>query len=408
MRPALLLLFTLLTLSAWSQRSVKGMVKDAATNLPIAGASVFLNNTSVGTATNSNGEFELFLPSGKYELIVSSISYATANQTVSSFEAPSYLTIKLNPKAQELETVVVEAFDKDGWEKWGQFFTDQFIGTSAIAADCKLKNKEVLRFRHSKKNNELTVLALEPLIIENPALGYTLRFQLETFSFNFYTKYLFYQGYPLFILMQGNEARQRRWGANREEAYYGSMLHFMRSLYRNTLAAEGFELRRLKKLPNLEKERVRGLAKGNYWSERSTGGGRIVQIGKPFNDSSEYYERILRQPDQIDILNPNLLTGDSIAYAVDSLTAGVAFDDYLQILYTKKTVPTEFKRLYPKQSTAMLSQITLLNNKPIEVQSNGIYFDPMDLMHMGYWSWSEKVGTLLPLDYKPTLKTKER
>ena len=218
MRPALLLLFTLLTLSAWSQRSVKGMVKDAATNLPIAGASVFLNNTSVGTATNSNGEFELFLPSGKYELIVSSISYATANQTVSSFEAPSYLTIKLNPKAQELETVVVEAFDKDGWEKWGQFFTDQFIGTSAIAADCKLKNKEVLRFRHSKKNNELTVLALEPLIIENPALGYTLRFQLETFSFNFYTKYLFYQGYPLFILMQGNEARQRRWGANREEA----------------------------------------------------------------------------------------------------------------------------------------------------------------------------------------------
>jgi hypothetical protein len=56
----------------------------------------------------------------------------------------------------------------------------------------------------------------------------------------------------------------------------------------------------------------------------------------------------------------------------------------------------------------MLSQITLLNSKLIEVQPNGIYFDSMDLMHIGYWCWPEKVNTLLPLDYKPATKPKER
>lgn len=408
MRIAFMLPYLLLGFIAQSQKVLKGQVKDAVSNRPIAAASVFLNNTSVGTPTDSNGMFEFRLPAGKYELVASYVGYETAVQTISAYDSLEYLTIKLQPHIKELQAVVVEAFEKDGWKKWGQFFTDQFIGTSAIASRCRLKNPEVLRFRHSKKNNELTVVALEPLIIENPSLGYTLRFQLESFIYQFDTRYQFYQGYPFFIPMAGNQSRQNRWAARRQQVYYGSMLHFMRSLYRNSLSAEGFELQRLKRLPNEEKERVKNFVKGNFGKEKLSGVGTTVRIEKLYDDSSDYYEKILRQPSYLDIVDSSVLTGDSIAYAVDSHTIGVSFDHYLLIRYTKKPTPSEFQRMYPNEPTAMLSQITLLNNRPIEVQPNGMYFDPKELMQLGYWSWSEKVGTLLPLDYTPRAEGRDR
>ena len=401
MRISCLILLMFVSLAAASQKKLRGVVKDAETHQPIAGASVFLNNTSVGTATNISGEFELYIPNGKYELITTSISYETGNQTVSASDLTDFMTITLKPKPKELSTVVVEAFEKDGWKKWGNFFIENFIGTSSIAAACKLKNREAIKFRFSKMKNELSVVALEPLIIENPALGYTIQFQLESFTYSFKTRYRFYQGYPLFIPMKGGNGKERRWEQRREEVYHGSIMHFMRSVYLNTLAQEGFQVQRLQKLPNTEKARVKTLAMGNYRYERSSGGGTNLTIQKSYNDSSEYYERVLAQPDEIDIIGREILTGDSIAYAVDSTVAGMAFNDYLLVLYTKKPASAEFRQLYPKSPAAMISYITLINNTPIEILANGMYYNPMDILHQGYWSWSEKISTLLPLDYKP-------
>jgi hypothetical protein len=45
--------------------------------------------------------------------------------------------------------------------------------------------------------------------------------------------------------------------SNRAEAYYGSMMHFMRSLYRNKLIEEKFEVRKLIKLSSEEQKRVK-------------------------------------------------------------------------------------------------------------------------------------------------------
>jgi hypothetical protein len=39
-----------------------------------------------------------------------------------------------------------------------------------------------------------------------------------------------------------------------------------------------------------------------------------------------------------------------------------------------------------------------LNNTPIVVLENGMYFQPLDIMIEGYWSF-EKIGELLPSDY---------
>lgn len=386
----------ILALTTQAQTVLKGVVIDAEKAKAVPGASVFLNNTSVGTSADAEGKFELTIPAGKYELIVSSIGYETFNQTVVSSELQNFITIKLKLKAPELETVVIEPYEKDGWEKWGKFFLDNFIGTSAYAQDCKIKNTDVLRFRNSKKENTLTATALEPLIIENKALGYTIKYQLESFGYDFKTRYLSYTGYPFFEPMKGGEGRQKRWEKKRKESYYGSMMHFMRSLYRNTLAQEGFEVRALQKIENTEKKRIRDVYKANR--KTSTDGKMIVStISK---DSSEYYNSVLRQEDYHDIIGKNILPGDSIAYAVDSTTAGLAFNNYLLIIYKNKLAALEYRQQFPKSSTALMSQLTLINQRPVEIEANGNYYSPSDLLSLGYWAWWEKIATMLPFDYK--------
>ncbi|HZF63496.1 MAG TPA: carboxypeptidase-like regulatory domain-containing protein, partial [Chitinophagaceae bacterium] len=194
---------------ATAQKSILGIVKSSDNGHPVTGASVFLNNTSIGAVTNYKGEFNLIIPTGRYELVISSIGYLTQVKTISSQESTDHFIIQLQPEVKELQAVVVEPFEKDGWAKWGQLFLDNFIGISSMAKECRIKNKETIRFRYSKTNQIVTAHTTEPLIIENDYLGYKLQYLLEEFSYNFKTKMIFYVGYPLFQPMKGNNAKMK-------------------------------------------------------------------------------------------------------------------------------------------------------------------------------------------------------
>jgi hypothetical protein len=170
----------------------------------------------------------------------------------------------------------------------------------------------------------------------------------------------------------------------------------MRSVYRNKIREEGFEVRRLKKPVNAEKQRVKSVYKTSI--KASERGQMISTINR---DSSDYYNQVLTQNDYHSIIGRDILVGDSIAYAADSTTASLFFEDYLLVTYTKKTVPYEYKTFYPKSDDAIRSEITLINNRPVEIQANGSYYNPEDLLSSGYWGWWEKLGTMLPFDFKP-------
>lgn len=140
--------------------------------------------------------------------------------------------------------------------KYGQFFMDNFIGTSALAKDCKLKNPQTIQFRYNKKENILRAFADEPIILENRAMGYILKYDMNIFEYNYSTRIFYFQGYPLFKEMEtGRKKLGKRWKKNRTDAYYGSLMHFMRSLFRNKLIEEGFEVRKLIKVSEEEKKR---------------------------------------------------------------------------------------------------------------------------------------------------------
>src|SRR5574343_332649 len=237
-----------------AQRMITGKVIDGNTKQALPSASVFLANTSVGTSVNKAGEFKLEITgTARYNLVVALIGYETYAMEVNLQEDIAGLLIELKPRVSELEEVVVGNFDKNGWDKWGDFFMEMLIGSTPNAMNCRLLNKKAVKFFYSKKENILRAYATEPLVIENNALGFNLTYSLTQFEHNYKTRIFYYQGYPLFSEKKPRNTKQKvKWLENRKETYEGSLMHFMRSVFRNNITEEGFEIKRVlkQKMPN--------------------------------------------------------------------------------------------------------------------------------------------------------------
>lgn len=383
--------------------SISGIVTDASTGAPVAGASVFFSSTSYGVVSSSNGTFNITgIQPGKYDLIVSSVGYETFSQTISLTISITGKTIALKQKAALLNEVIVRRYLKDGFKQWGQFFLDNFIGTSAFSKDCSIKNIKALKFSYSKQSGELNVDATEPLLIENKALGYNIQYQLENFTFHFDTKLLFYAGYTFFTEMEGNHRKQQRWKTARAEAYEVSQLRFMRSLFRNRLAEDGYQLYRLERIPNVARQRMQ--AKQRFYYDTVKHHGVIINYENTLPpDSAEQFSRIMAQKDPIEIVHPGMLTGADIAYAADSATAVLDIKDYLIVRYPKRTIPAEYAAIIRDGSVKqpVSSVLYTMDKQRVFVTANGYYYDVMHLVSEGFWGWWEKVGNLLPYDYTP-------
>ncbi len=414
----ILVTFLLCGLLSSAQVSFKGKVISADTRQPIISANVYLSNTSVGTVTDAKGEFTLQrFPVGRYDLVVSFIGYETYRLEIRSDQLPNHLEIMLHPKANELQEVIVEAYDKNGWDKYGKIFTDNFIGTAAFAQDCKLTNPDAIHFRFDKNRNVIKATADEQLLIENHALGYILKYNLSRFEFNPDTKEFFFQGFPFFEEMQTDRrGLSKRWVENRQAAYYGSITHFMRSLYRNKLSENEFEIRKLVEVSAAERKRVetiyRNIPKGIRARQKTliTGTGKEITVkdstGAIPEDSISYYESVVKQSDKSLVLLNTLLNADSLAMAIDSFTVGLLFDGQIQVAYKPLRNPFEYQGYLPRNaySAPVNSVIYIIRGKPVIVLANGSYFEGSEMMIQGYWAWWEKMCTKLPYEYWPPPK----
>lgn len=394
---------------AQEKNRISGTVVNETTGATIASASIFINGSSKGTMSNVNGQFTLTdVPAnGSFELIISSIGFNTLSYPYTGDSLPMILRVRLKPKVTELQSIVVEPWEKDGWAKWGHLFTESFIGTTAASRNCVIKNTKAIRFRFSRKTNTLIAVADEPLIIENKALGYRIKYQLEDFIYNMRERTLLYVGFTFFEDMAEDRNRiPRRWVNSRKHAYDGSIVHFMRALYTNKLASEGFEVQRMIKEPNLEKERVKKEYAALWRRNYGTGGRLMMGRGGPVTivgDSSAYYNRILKQPDFIDIVNPTLLPADSLITRTDSTRISLFFPHYLHITYKKGLEEEGYLQKFGeiRKPWHPRSDVFLLQGTPVVIEASGAYFPPQDFFSAGYWAWSEKICHLLPVDFDP-------
>ena len=356
-----LLLLSSISLFAFSQSSyftVYGKVISSQNKLPLQGASVFAQNTTLGTATDADGNFKLRLPDGGYNLVITFTGYNIETRRINNADAlDKNLFFELNQKEKEMADVAVVSSSevKDGWDKYGSFFLDKFIGQTTNSTMCILKNKDAVKFYFSKKRNRLKVLATEPLLLENQALGYTIKYSLDSFTHEYNTQVSLYTGYPLFEEMQPTDAAQQlKWATARQQAYLGSMLHFMRSLYNKTLKEEGFEVQFVVDIN--EKETTIPL-KDFYGA-----------FNYAKNDSTSLVE-----------VKPNQLR--------------------VGVIYVKEKPAQKFINFYPDEPAGFqFSTLTFLPNESIGIEQNGYYFEQNDIAISAYWTW-DKMADQLPYNY---------
>jgi TonB-linked SusC/RagA family outer membrane protein len=89
--------------------TIRGRVSEAASQRPVADAQVTVAGTTLGAATNANGQYVLTnVPAGNRELVVRRLGYARRSQTVTvPAGGEGRADFTLSPTASQLEAVVV-------------------------------------------------------------------------------------------------------------------------------------------------------------------------------------------------------------------------------------------------------------------------------------------------------------
>src|SRR5688572_2723603 len=105
------LVFTWLATSAYAG-GVKGIVKDEKGE-PLAYTTIFVKQTGSGTTTNVNGDYEIILPAGHYELVFQFLGYETVTRGVDVAADFVEVNITLRTQATMLQTVTVNAGNED-------------------------------------------------------------------------------------------------------------------------------------------------------------------------------------------------------------------------------------------------------------------------------------------------------
>ena len=350
----LFLAFCAFITTAFAQGIISGTVIDSETKQPLQGASVFAQNTTLGAVTKEDGSFKLSLGKGGYELVVSYTGYASERRNIEA-TADQSLTIELKKEDKSLSEVVIMASNEvaDGWEKYGAFFLDHFIGTTPLSDSCVLLNPEVLKFHYYKRSDKIKVLATEPLLIANKSLGYNLRYALDSFVYYNKTRLNSYKGNCLYQPMEGDAAQQATWKQAREKVYHGSRLHFLRAYYDSTLKQEGFTVDML---------------------------------------STTDFKKFNR------LINPY----DTAYYLVDDSTQDVElwFPKKVSITYNKQRPEAEYlqQMALPADVRVQISYVDLTD--AILIRPNGYFLDQRSWISQGYWSW-KNLSDQLPYDYLP-------
>lgn len=369
-----IIFFVLITHASFAQAILQGKVVDAAGE-PLAAANVFVANTTYQTITNDRGLFYLQVPASDYNVIVSFVGFESVAVPSTSFtNLQTLYTFKLNPATAVLKTVtIIRDADRAQYLK---MFTDHFLGRTRNAQSTKILNIEDLYLDFNAETGVLEVSSDVALQIENPALNYHITFVLSYFSYNTKTQTSIFAGYPVFRDLQSLDGKRKRTERKeRQRAYLGSNMHFIRSVFTDSIARNGFKIKKFTRTPNPEYRgdedyhRVMAEARknNNYELARALPPKFIVKfINRDFSATDLILER------------------DGNKY--------LQFSDYFDIIYEGER-PEHHSHTPHQQSQLQLAA------QPIQIFADGSYAQPDQVLFFGYMGW-EKLADMMPFDYE--------
>ena len=372
-RSVLVLLFFSFIQNSFSQQFyIRGRVTDIETQLPLKGASVYINNTTKGSTTNDNGDFELGpLQPGRYEVVASFVGYDALLYSAEIKTSNLRISFKVEKKEEMLREVLV--LSSELRKRYLDIFKKYVIGQTIAAERCQIKNIEEVQFASGETKDEIVAYTEKALVIENPELGYTIHFDLIEFYYNKATNGAYFFGYTRFVDWGKDEKTKKKWIRKRREAYEGSTVHFFRSLVNKNLTKEGFTVYQLLKMQK-EKKDSTGM---NITVQKNDQGMKMAT--KAIEDSM-----IRIYPDSV--------------YRIYELK----INDGWRVMYSKNTdLKTEMMRknfISGQPSTGTVSGLRL-REEPVLINARGIILTPIRLFYDGIWGY-ERLANMLPEDYE--------
>lgn len=241
MRKTIVLLILINLFTVGYSQIIKGKVMDLNTQTVIDFAAVYFNGTSTGTYTSQKGYFELDISQYKsMPLTISALGYYSI--TLDNLSSNNLYIVYLTPKEYELSEVIITAKNNSLKRRISlNTFKREFLGTSSNARSCYLENENDIMLTFKPKSDTLKAYSLNPIIINNKALGYKLIYYLDKFEYSNSKGYFRIIGSCIFIADTTNFINlQEQFERKRFSTYVGSRMHFFRSLWENNLDQAGF------------------------------------------------------------------------------------------------------------------------------------------------------------------------
>lgn len=364
------LILILFSSAGYAQININGKVVNGADDTPLTNASVYFNNTILGTYTDDQGYFsfetirlintEMVVSCPGYELMVYKPNAAEIDGKRIVFK------LKRAEKATASPLKLSDIMRKRYLDVFKQFF----LGVTEEAVKCTIGNEEDIYFTEGENREVINAHADIPLIINNVMLGYKVKVDLVDFWFDNVTG----QNYILAYLRYDDLGANKKIIKNRQNCYLGSSMHFFRSLVTHQLYQEGF---------------------GTFYLH-------------PLKDSSaEALQKDNLVMQGLDTMVVDPITAQEILFIDSSNNLSIGMQGKLVVQYAKETTIQKyflFNNMYMNGFLPKGVESYILFKTPfIGINNAGVLSDTTNIEYDGYWSY-ERVANMLPFDYNPDSK----
>lgn len=392
----LLLIFYLLPLVSFSQYILKGKVVNGENEESIPIANLFLNNTTNGTSSGINGDFEMRILPGNHELVVSHIGFEPLIYQLPEATSHPYLIIRLKPIELDFEAVKVVGTRDKSWYFNLERFKYHFLGNSKMAEKCVIANPEVLIIDHDRSERTLKVNSKDYLVIDNPSLGYKLNFLLQEFYLEEKLGKVFFVGYPYFEEnLPKNKLRVKSIEKRRLEAFHGSSMHWIRMLVHDQLVESQYKMYGIR----------RELKEEESSSDDLVLNGESIKLSlkiDTLNADSLASKKIgnLKKPEYREVIIDSLLTRDQILGQNEDGEYYIKYPHIIKVEFMGEKEEPNFGGFLNGPPKPFQTTYIHLQKELVFIDPAGYVRSPSDIFFEGYMGW-EKVGALLPIDYQP-------
>ena len=223
---------------------ISGIIIDATTKETIPNATVYYDQTFNGTISDKNGHFELpVLNNGSLPLVFSAIGYYSVSYR--KYHESEFMEICLQSKVYSIEEISINSKSLEKIRKrYLRIFKKQFQGTTSNAKHCEILNEKDITFNYNSDSDTIKAYAMQPIKILNYALGYKIIYYLNKFEYSKKAASVSIRGTSIFnedLNISGKS--KKSYSNNRLYSYYGSRMHFIRSLYLDSLSKADYQVR---------------------------------------------------------------------------------------------------------------------------------------------------------------------